>query len=419
MPLSGLGLDARNVAFPTSSPSSAILKDSAPRRSHEGTDRISLSWITDNNKSNTDVDPSFFPTVENIAKAENHGYLTPTGSALGPGAPVQLNHHASAQSDPVQQETTNLPGIDEDRLYAQQQLQDAREELLGMRFALRARRTALTGLRQSAGAAEGALLSHLRNIFRAQGIPMQEDLEKDYKSLVAMRNKLGASDVEYDEAEQKYNREEWRYTQKEGDFVESLADDGPSFEGSQRTKERLVEAESLTRFATGNEETQSRAVEDSAAQREISAILELARSASLPELQRSIGNIQSTKHDVSSMETSRLVPASLPDLTPKMDLGYRRRTPSFSNSESALSQSRRVWPEMAQRIESWVLDTVQSSPLKHERLRYDPSQKGLTNSSHTDFAQEKDFQIGVMAGSESSNTTLTARQLRPQGNGTV
>jgi hypothetical protein len=104
----------------------------------------------------------------------------------------------------------------------QEDLQDAREEVLGARFRLQALRKRLHDLRQETGIKDGLVFSQMRRVIHERDFDVLSILEVELNEAAALRDSLGLMEVEYEEAEAKYNSLEWKYLRKEARFAERL-----------------------------------------------------------------------------------------------------------------------------------------------------------------------------------------------------
>jgi hypothetical protein len=112
-----------------------------------------------------------------------------------------------------------------DRLdHEQEQIRDLRDDVLGSRFRLAAKRKALRDLHIEASAKDGSVFNLFRHFLYEYGSELPDDIEDALKDASSLRDQLGLLEVEYDEAEANYNTLEWLYTRKESKFVEELID---------------------------------------------------------------------------------------------------------------------------------------------------------------------------------------------------
>ncbi|KAH3953403.1 hypothetical protein HBH53_028280 [Parastagonospora nodorum] len=123
----------------------------------------------------------------------------------------------------------------------QEDLRDAREDLVGSRFRLRTKRQELRATGEKAFVAMGRAFDLMRRRFLIEQLNVPEDMISVWLQVDKIRNALGEQDVEYEQAENDYNMEEWQYTETEGRFVQSVqrcrtkhvnSHDPPSIPGS-------------------------------------------------------------------------------------------------------------------------------------------------------------------------------------------
>lgn len=114
-------------------------------------------------------------------------------------------------------------GIAFDAIAAEQEdLRDARESLMGFRFRLRTKRRELRVAREKAGSKAGTAINLVRRYLQEQGIELPADITSVFSEVDVLRDELGMQEVDYEESEEKFNSEEWKYTQEEEDVIEAL-----------------------------------------------------------------------------------------------------------------------------------------------------------------------------------------------------
>ncbi|KAF2114164.1 hypothetical protein BDV96DRAFT_647642 [Lophiotrema nucula] len=132
-------------------------------------------------------------------------------------------------------------------------IRDARDELLGLRFSLRSQRERVRKVRHKAGEEEGVLVDKLRHLLTGAGSKFPEEIEETLGHLVALRDELGNVEDDYDKSEEKYDLLEWEHTQKEVDFLNDLAGNQSSTSARPPTGEKTTETRDLTRHTLGPE----------------------------------------------------------------------------------------------------------------------------------------------------------------------
>jgi hypothetical protein len=104
----------------------------------------------------------------------------------------------------------------------QEDLRDARESLMGFRFRLRTKRRELQVAREKAGSKAGTAINLVRRYLQEQGIELPADITSVFSEVDVLRDELGMQEVDYEESEEKFNSEEWKYTQEEEEVIEAL-----------------------------------------------------------------------------------------------------------------------------------------------------------------------------------------------------
>jgi hypothetical protein len=107
----------------------------------------------------------------------------------------------------------------------QEELRDARDSLVGSRFRLRTRRRELRATREQAVGQVGETFELMRRYFLVSGLGVPDEIESAWAGVDVIRDKLGGLEIDFEEAEEKYNVQEWQYTEKEKDFIEALSKD--------------------------------------------------------------------------------------------------------------------------------------------------------------------------------------------------
>jgi hypothetical protein len=107
----------------------------------------------------------------------------------------------------------------------QEELRDARDSLVGSRFRLRTRRRELRATREQAVGQVGETFELMRRYFLVSGLGVPDEIESAWAGVDVIRDRLGGLETDFEEAEEKYNVQEWQYTEKETDFIEALSKD--------------------------------------------------------------------------------------------------------------------------------------------------------------------------------------------------
>ncbi|KAJ4374891.1 hypothetical protein N0V83_001969 [Neocucurbitaria cava] len=150
----------------------------------------------------------------------------PPLSGLDLPPPPEFSPGAFPSQLPVAGEQPFVDRIDEE----QEKLRDSRDELLGCRFRLQAKRNELRSLREKTGATDGYAFNLLRRYLHESNIDIPHNIEKAFNEASLLRDRLGILETEYEDDETSYNKLEWNYTRKEYQFVEALVENdlGPN-----------------------------------------------------------------------------------------------------------------------------------------------------------------------------------------------
>jgi hypothetical protein len=111
----------------------------------------------------------------------------------------------------------------------QEDLGDARDSLVGSRFRLRTRRRQLQTTHEQAVSQVGETSELMRRYLLSNELDLPNDLRSAWSRVDATRDTLGGLDADFEEEEENYNKEDWQYTLKERNFVESLSGDTTAF----------------------------------------------------------------------------------------------------------------------------------------------------------------------------------------------
>jgi hypothetical protein len=243
----------------------------------------------------------------------------------------------------------------------QENLRDARETLLGLRFRLQVRRRDLTATRAKAASQAGAAFNRLRQYLVETGIDPPAEIESALSEAEALRNTLGIDEVEYDEAEMVYNGAEWRYTTKESQFIDELYGSAPAPSQPGRSHLPLDEHDNSARISLGPQDIANMVAESDGDLylSTYSAEMPLESEDGLSESQDTVpGDLyqpfpSSNNQGNYAMENSSVYPAR--------DLLFE---------ELAVGHSRLKWAGTRRYIDEWLLNSLDSSTLELGRLRH-------------------------------------------------
>lgn len=247
-----------------------------------------------------------------------------------------------------------------------EEVRESRETLIGARYRLHTKRRELRDVRQQTGAEVGAAYSLFKRYMLNQDIPLPSSLLVAIQKADEARDKLGVVETDYDDAENKYNQEEWTYTELEEEFVETISGHIGVFPMSQRPRTQPNEATLLTRFADAQVNTSSYVNIDELVDAPLMGYDNLSGN--------SRGDLEDrTILDGTESSMSRGV-RSHPDVHEP-----RRRHSILprSLSEADLDETRLQWPNIRRRIDEWLLERLESSSLERQRLSNILSQHDL------------------------------------------
>ncbi|KAF2030975.1 hypothetical protein EK21DRAFT_111424 [Setomelanomma holmii] len=247
----------------------------------------------------------------------------------------------------------------------QDELQDARESMIGVRFRLRKRRQELRTTRAQAATQAGVAFDRVKRYLLERGLDLPQDVQYAIEDADIWRDRLGEQEVEFEQAEEHYNLEEWKYTEREKQFVEDMFAATPL-------------ASTLLAPASADVDTRG-LIEGS------SDLLELQYIPALPELDELPANVldlhQLTAQEQCTAQTDTLLASfdfvsiqrcapmslSLSAVPTKNEEVIQTLTRPYS--ETDLTQVRLNWADTRSRIEDWLLDALEHSHLQKAQLR--------------------------------------------------
>jgi hypothetical protein len=303
---------------------------------------------------------------------------------------------SSTQSDPDVHlvQTVNVDqGYEDGKLtrieQRQDTLRDARDELIGSRFRLKARRRELCNVREDAGNIAGSAFSSIQKFLIQQNIRLPEPIANAFAEASARRDMLGQLDTEYDEAEQDYNLLEWEYTKTETLFVEeftgdklakSLTDAAEFEQVEQATQARSSQLQYFTRSSIGAFET---AVS--------STSLDLGEEASTQDV---VGHSNMwtppgglLEDQVTTTWPEYFVVSPSEDV-PNNSVPEDSRLFPRSFSESEIGQAHLTWSKTCKRIDFWLLQILSTSPYQRAQLRAQLSEETLDDKTWWELVKQ-------------------------------
>jgi hypothetical protein len=265
------------------------------------------------------------------------------------------------------------------------ELRDARENLHGERAKLRSQRQALQVTRDQTAVKAAKAFDLLKRYLLERNVDPPQDIQYALEDVDFMRDRLGQHEVDYEQAENRYNMDEWTYTEIEKRFVDDLYAHGSS-------DPVHVDNKAFTQFAVG-----------ASGDPEAHVWEELGSSWPSTESDLDLGELQNAVVHSSAAFESSILPSSfsrpihdtslgettsvaLHHRPAREDLLISRRPPRpipagvFSASitapgitrpysEGDLDQARLHWPETRKRIEEWLLDALKGSQFQKAHLR--------------------------------------------------
>jgi hypothetical protein len=249
-----------------------------------------------------------------------------------------------------------------DRLEQRQEdLRDAREALLGARFRLQLQRRELRGTRDKTAAQAGAAFHRIRLYLLQNNIDLPPEVQQLLSDADTSRDALGIKEMDYEEAENSYNLEEWKYTEKETQFIDHLPLVTPA---PPAPFPHISNAESFRHFSHDPQEIAHLVAET------------VGENVLLSTVQTMLP-VSYTKTYVGQhllgVGGSSTLPESLPSfegevtgLMPPSDVTAGLSQPT---TETLLNHTRPKWSETMRFIDEWLLRSLESSELEKARLR--------------------------------------------------
>jgi hypothetical protein len=261
------------------------------------------------------------------------------------------------------------PSIQQDQYVAfldrveekQENLRDSRETLLGSRFRLQVQRRELTAIREKAASQAGAAFNRLRQYLVQVGIDPPVEVELALSKAEASRNKLGAEEVEYDEAEKAYNFEEWRYTAKESQFVDELYGTAPAPSQPDGSYPPFDEYGASARISFGPQD-----IANMVAESEGDRCLPTCRPE-MPLMNEE--GLSESRSTVPGFTYQPIASSSIQD-TPAMENSNAYPARELMFEELAIGQSRLKWAGTRRYIDEWLLKSLETSRLEQGRLKH-------------------------------------------------
>jgi hypothetical protein len=243
----------------------------------------------------------------------------------------------------------------------QEDLRDARDDLLGSRFRLRTQRRDLRTTREKTVSRVGGAFDIMRRYFLSNGVDVPDELQTAWTEVDAVRDELGEKEINYEAAEQAYDKEEREYTEKEGLFVDDLSasDSMPTVPVQPAPPADYLDG--LTRFSFGPSD-----VELVPAMPEDLILPPPPTYLTTPEFASGSPTgtpvFEATRHVTPRKHNSVLRSG---DATPTQQTPYTGRVMGADGCSHALVK----WSDTRNQIEEWMLQSLKSSPLQIRWLK--------------------------------------------------
>jgi hypothetical protein len=293
--------------------------------------------------------------------------------------------------------------------YEQESLRDLRDELMGARFRMAAKRKELRDLHISTVAKDGHVFNLLRQYLNDACVDVPQNIADALADACSLRDQLGVMEVGYDETEASYNKLEWTYSRRETRFVERVLDNNlvPSDTLDRSRSADNLEILQLTRSMT-------RSTKDDPVISDFAAYTDEIGTRSIAELSAFLAE-QNLATPQGPRE--RFQGSSSPWKSPN-DLISVRTKPAegFNPTHDHLR-----WMEKMNKIHEWLFDTVDTSPLQKLCLKA-MHDFGFTDTTtwweHTKWLLVQDYSTHFHTGDSTAfSHTVSARNLEPTEGG--
>lgn len=277
-------------------------------------------------------------------------------SASGDASPFTLqppfHHSPNSRSHEASLQYEQLLDRIED---THEELRDARDELVGSRFRLRTKRRELGAAHIKTVTQAGVGIDLLKRYLLDNNTQLPENIASVLSEVDELRDSLGKLEVEYEEAEEKYTLEEWRYTQKESKFVENLNADGLLDNASTNLSVNHVRTESSRQLVFGPLDPTTTAV---------TTPHPICTPQNFPDALKGSSD-SSMLRDFEAEQP--LTPVRRDPIPISQDVEHSP-SPLQPNLEQGLPSRRLSWSDTFEHINSWLWKTLESSSLERQRL---------------------------------------------------
>jgi hypothetical protein len=196
-----------------------------------------------------------------------------------------------------------------------------------------------------------------------QGYDLPQDLRQAMEHADNSRDRLGVQELEFEQAEEAYNLEEWKYTEEEKKFIDALSASTPLAPAPLVPPYGAMDTRGLTRLSFGIPN-----VEDVPAVPEMPFL-----PPNVLDLAHLLENSQKTdRSKANGLLHYNTPPKRSSTSTSRATTLMERHTPRSQSrpySETDLGDARSKWSDTRNRIEEWLLESLEHSGLQRVRLR--------------------------------------------------
>jgi hypothetical protein len=310
-----------------------------------------------------------------IARDVNSGFATPpklAGNSHTPVPPPNGDQPFSAQTRGTRYLTPPPPPPDRYALLLsrieerQEDLRDARDDLVGSRFRLRTKRQGLRTTRDKTVSRIGGAFDLTRRYFLARGLDVPQELMSAWSEVDDVRDILGEQETDYEAEEEKYNSEEWMYTEKEKAFLDGLSEDMALRTDSFEDIPSIGHVEDLPHFSFDS----PRASVDY-------AVFEELNPSSIAELKAPVYFTEESSEAQSAGTTELL------KLSPDSPIWRSQDDTTLVQQSTQIGRlhQRMGWLETHKIIEDWMFEFLMSSRLQKASLEALVPKGGLSDQA--------------------------------------
>ncbi|PZC94950.1 hypothetical protein A1F95_06303 [Pyrenophora tritici-repentis] len=263
----------------------------------------------------------------------------------------------------------------------QDELRDARDDLVGSRSRLHTKRRELRESREKVDTQIATALDRTTRFLAENSIELPDDIKEAISKANSMREGLIQSESELEHEEEIYNLEEWRYTQKETQFVDDLPGQRPALHASSLPipllEMRNVDTETITQFSSGPPEpTYLPAHLDLTGPTLATTTSQYNRSQmSLNATNKNPHHIRGDQRSepqldvVSEFSSSGCSPQTIPQTPDTVVEAGEVAQASRRRRDTTLEQDRVSWSVTHSRIDDWLFEILSESKLEKTLLK--------------------------------------------------